>query len=62
MKALLRFDSSETYIPPYCEEHLEKRVSDCQLKIKKFKQAKDESKASHFSQMAAAYTSNLFII
>jgi hypothetical protein len=51
----MRFDSSETYIPPYCLEHLERRISDCQLKAKKYKNLKDEGKASHFSQMIASY-------
>lgn len=51
-----RFDNSETYIPPYCEEHLRKRIEDCHEKIKKYKNIKDEGKASHFSQMAATYT------
>ena len=51
-----RFDNSETYIPPYCEEHLRKRVEDCHEKIKKFKNTKDEGKASQFSQMVVTYT------
>jgi hypothetical protein len=51
-----RFDNSETYIPPYCQEHLEKRIADCILKARKYKGLKDEGKASHFSQMAATYT------
>jgi hypothetical protein len=52
------FDNCETYIPPYCQEHLEKRIADCALKARKYKGLKDEVKASHFTQMAASYAGN----
>lgn len=56
---LTSFDNCETYIPPYCQEHLEKRIADCAFKARKYKGLKDEVKASHFSQMAASYAGTL---
>ena len=53
----MQFENCDTYIPPYCEEHLQLRISDCQLKANKYRNAGDEGKSSSFTQMMSAYQS-----
>lgn len=55
----MQFENSDTYIPPYCQQHLEQRVLDCSAKAKKYQNLGDEGKASSFSQMMAAYEGRL---
>ncbi len=51
----MQLGNCDTYIPPYCEEHLEQRVNDCSAKVRKYRSEGDEGKASGFTQMMAAY-------
>jgi hypothetical protein len=53
----MRFENLETYIPPYCQQHLEQRIVDCLAKTRKYQNLGDEGKASGFTQMMAAYQS-----
>ena len=51
----MRLENSDTYIPPYCLFHLEKRVDDCHLKERRYRECGEQQKANHFRQMEAAY-------
>ncbi len=58
----MQFDNCDTYIPPYCREHLEGRIEDCVKKAEKYGKLGDELKASNFNQMMQAYKSIIFVI
>jgi hypothetical protein len=56
------FDNGNTYIPPYCQEHLEQRIADCSFKANKYRNMGDEGKASNFTQMMGAYQGTFSMI